>query len=130
MKQDSLLSNTVGAVLDPIVSIRRRVKIKPGETCIIAFTTSIANSKAEVISLAKKYSEFHNVNRVFELAWSQTQVDMKYLGIKSTQANLYQVMASKILFLNSTFKEREEYIKKVKRVNLLFGDMVFQEIYL
>ena len=115
MKQDSLLSNTVGAVLDPIVSIRRRVKIKPGETCVIAFTTSIASSKEEAISLAKKYSEFHNVNRVFELAWSHTQVDMKYLGIKSTQANLYQVLASKILFLNSTFKQREEYIKKVKK---------------
>ena len=115
MKKDSLLSNTVGAVLDPIVSIRRRVKIKPGETCIIAFTTAIANSKSEVINLAKKYSELHNVNRVFELAWSQTQVDMKYLGIKSTQANLYQVMASKILFLNSTFKERAEYIKAVKK---------------
>jgi len=115
MKQDSLLTNTVGAVLDPIVSIRRRVKIKPGETCVIAFTTSIASSKEEVISLAKKYSEFHNVNRVFELAWSHTQVDMKYLGIKSTQANLYQVLASKILFLNSTFKQREEYIKKVKK---------------
>ncbi len=115
MKQNSLLSNTVGAVLDPIMSIRRRVKIKPGETFIIVFTTSIANSKAEVISLAREYSEFHNINRVFELAWSQTQVDMKYLGIKSSQANLYQVMASKVLFLNSTFKQREEYIKKVKK---------------
>ncbi|MBU3189325.1 cyclic beta 1-2 glucan synthetase [Clostridium bowmanii] len=115
MKQDSILSNTVGAVLDPIISIRRRVKIKPGGTCIIAFTTSIASSRAEVIILAKKYSELHNVNRMFELAWSHTQVEMKYLGIKSTQANLYQVMASKILFLNSTFKDREEYIKKVKK---------------
>ncbi|WAG69542.1 cyclic beta 1-2 glucan synthetase [Clostridium sp. CF011] len=115
MKQDSILSNTVGAVLDPIVSMRRRVNIKPGETCIIAFTTSIADSKVEVISLAKKYSELHNVNAVFELAWSQTQVDMKYLGIKSSQANLYQVMASKILFLNSTFKQREENIKNVKK---------------
>ncbi|MBU3154285.1 GH36-type glycosyl hydrolase domain-containing protein [Clostridium estertheticum] len=115
MRGDLVLSNTVGAVLDPIVSIRRRVKIKPGETCIIAFTTSIANTKEEVISLAKKYSEFHNINRVFELAWSQTQVDMKYLGIKSTQANLYQVIASKILFLNSTFRQREKYIKNVKK---------------
>ena len=115
MREGSLLTNTVGAVLDPIISIRRRVKIKPGETCIIAFTTSIADSKDEVISLAKKYSEFHNVNRVFELAWSHTQVDMKYLGIKSTQANLYQVMASKILFMNSTFRQREEYIKKVSK---------------
>lgn len=115
MKRDSLLSNTVGAVLDPIISIRRRIKIKPGETCIIAFTTAIASSRSEVINLAKKYSELHNVNRVFELAWSQTQVDMKYLGIKSTQANLYQVMASKILFLNSTFKEREKYIREVKK---------------
>lgn len=115
MKRDSLLSNTVGAVLDPIISIRRRIKIKPGETCIIAFTTAIASSRAEVINLAKKYSELHNVNRVFELAWSQTQVDMKYLGIKSTQANLYQVIASKVLFLNSTFKEREKHIKEVKK---------------
>jgi cyclic beta-1,2-glucan synthetase len=115
MKNGSLLSNTVGAVLDPIMSLRRKIKIKPGETCIIAFTTAIADSKSEVISLAKKYSELHNVNRAFELAWSQTQVDMKYLGIKSTQANLYQVMASKILFLNSTFKEREEYIIKVSK---------------
>jgi len=115
MREGSLLTNTVGAVLDPIISIRRRVKIKPGETCVIAFTTSIANSKEEVINLAKKYSEFHNVDKVFELAWSHTQVDMKYLGIKSTQANLYQVMASKILFLNSTFRQREEYIKRVSK---------------
>ncbi|WP_291639232.1 glucoamylase family protein [Clostridium sp.] len=115
MKKNSILSNTVGAVLDPIVSIRRKVKIKAGETCVIAFTTAIASSKAEVISLAKKYSELHNVNRVFELAWSQTQVDMKYYGLKSTQANLYQVMASKILFLNSTYKERSGYIKNVKK---------------
>jgi len=115
MKEDSPLSNTVGAVLDPIVSIRRKVKIKAGETCIIAFTTAISNSKVEVINLAKKYSELHNVNRVFELAWTQTQVNMKYLGIKSTQANLYQVMASKILFLNSTYRLREEYIKGVKK---------------
>ncbi|MGK0466644.1 MAG: cyclic beta-1,2-glucan synthetase [Clostridium sp.] len=115
MMENSILSNTVGAVLDPIVSIRRRVKIKAGETCVIAFTTAIASSKDEVISLAKKYSELHNVNRVFELVWSQTQVDMKYYGLKSTQANLYQVMASKILFLNSTYKERSEYIKNVKK---------------
>ncbi|MGH4050704.1 MAG: GH36-type glycosyl hydrolase domain-containing protein [Clostridium sp.] len=112
MKTDAPLSNTVGAVLDPIISIRRRIKVKSGETCTIAITTSIASNKIEVISLAKKYSGFHNINRVFELAWSQTQVDMKYFGIKSTQANLYQVMASKILFLNSTYRLREEYIKK------------------
>ena len=115
MKQDSVLSNTVGAVLDPIISIRRKVKIRPGETCSIAFTTSVADSREEVIRLAKRYSELHNVNRVFELAWSQAQVEMKYLGIKSTQANLYQVMASKILFLNSTFRDREEYIKKINK---------------
>ncbi len=115
MNKESLLTNTVGAVLDPIVSLRRKIKVKAGESCVIAFTTSIGNSKGEVLALAKKYSEVHNVNRVFDLAWSQTQVDMKYLGIKSTQANLYQEMASRILFLNSTFKERGEYIKKVNK---------------
>lgn len=115
MDNDAPLKNTVGAVLDPIISIRRRVKIRPGKTCIVAYTTAVAESKAQAVELARKYKEMANVSRVFELAWTQTQVEMKYLGIKSTQANLYQLMASKILFLNSSLREREAQIKNIRR---------------
>lgn len=115
MENDAPLKNTVGPVLDPIISIRRRIKIKPGHTVRIAYTTAVADSKEEIIELAKKYEEIQNVNRVFELAWTQTQVEMKYLGIKSTQANLYQLMASKILFISDSLRERENYIKNIHK---------------
>ena len=73
--------------------MRRRVVLKSGESCQIAYTIAVADSKEEAIDLAKKYREFQNINRAFELAWTESQVEMKYMGIKSTQANLYQIMA-------------------------------------
>ncbi|WP_461206771.1 GH36-type glycosyl hydrolase domain-containing protein [Clostridium sp. DL1XJH146] len=115
MDGDTPLTNTVGAVIDPIISIRRRVRIKQGETCKIAFATAVGESKEGIIELARKYKEMNNIRRVFELAWTQSQVEMNYLGIKSPQANMYQVMASRIIFQNEMFKERSNIIKDVKR---------------
>lgn len=115
MDNDAQLNMTVGAVLDPIISMRIRIRIEKGETFKLAYTTAVADSKEEVIELAKKYSDMHNINRVFDLAWSGIQVEMKYLGIKSSQANIYQLMAAKILFLNTLFRERENYIKNITK---------------
>ncbi|WP_411679001.1 GH36-type glycosyl hydrolase domain-containing protein [Clostridium thailandense] len=115
MDNDAQLKMTVGAVLDPIISMRVRVKIENGETCQIAFATAVADSKEEVIQLAEKYSEMRNIDRVFELSWSGIQVEMKYLGIKSAQANLYQLMASRIIFLNTLFKNRADYIMNIRK---------------
>ncbi|WP_027625800.1 GH36-type glycosyl hydrolase domain-containing protein [Clostridium lundense] len=115
MEKDSPLTNTEGAVLDPILSIRIRVKMPPKETCKIAYITAVGESKEDVIRLARKYRDWNNVNRVFELAWTQSQVETRYLGINSSICNLYQSMASKVIFLNDTFKEREEYIKNINK---------------
>ena len=108
------LKNTAGDVLDPIISIRKKVKIHPGKTCNIYYINSISTSKDEVISTAEKYSKYHSLKRVFELARTQTQVEMSYMGIKSNQANIYQIMASRILFVNSSLKLRENYVKNIK----------------
>ncbi|MFD3155786.1 GH36-type glycosyl hydrolase domain-containing protein [Haloimpatiens sp. FM7330] len=115
MEKDIPLKNSVGTVLDPIMSIRRRVKIPKGQKCEVIYTIAFSHSRDEVIELAKKYNEYSNVDRSFKLAWAQAQLDMKYLAIKSTQANLYQLAASKILFLNSSFKNREQYIKRITK---------------
>ncbi|AKN32806.1 NdvB [Clostridium carboxidivorans P7] len=115
MENDVQLKMTCGAVLDPIISMRIKVRIEKGETCKIAFTTATTESREEAIELSKKYKDMHNVNRIFELSWTGIQVEMKYLGIKSSQANIYQLMASRILFLNTLFKGREEYIKNISK---------------
>ena len=113
MDNDAPLSNSSGAVLDPIFSMRVRIKIEGGKSFKIAYTTAAADSKEQCIKIAAKYREMHNISRVFELAWTQTAIEMKYLGIKSAQANLYQLMASKILFLNTLLRERADFIKNI-----------------
>ncbi|WMJ80575.1 glucoamylase family protein [Clostridium sp. MB40-C1] len=115
MEGDTPLQNTTGAVLDPIISMRKRIKIEPGKTCVIAYTTAVTDSRENAIEISSKYRDINNVNRVFELALTQNTVDMQYLSIKSPQANLYQVMASRILFLSPLCEKRAQYIMNVKR---------------
>jgi len=43
--EDRPLSNTTGAVLDPVFSLRRRVRIPPGETVRCSFSTIVARSR-------------------------------------------------------------------------------------
>lgn len=112
---DSPLKNTVGTVLDPVLSLRRKLKISSGESCRITYITGIGNSREEVIDLCRKYREVNNIKRAFELALTQAKLEMKYMGIKSSQANLYQLMASRILFLNGSYRDRENYILNIKR---------------
>ncbi|MDD7795706.1 GH36-type glycosyl hydrolase domain-containing protein [Clostridium sp. 'White wine YQ'] len=115
MENGAPLTNTTGAVLDPIISMRVRLEIKAGETAKVAFTSALGNSREDAIELAKKYSQMFNVKRIFEMALTQTHLEMKYLDIKSTQGNLYQYMASKILFINQSLREREKYIKEIRK---------------
>src|ERR1700723_617041 len=48
------LSNTAGTVLDPVLALRRRVRIEPGETAHIAFWTGIGANRAQALSLVDK----------------------------------------------------------------------------
>ena len=115
IKNNIMLTNTVGAVLDPIISLRKRVKVKPKSSCKIHFLTSFSYDREELIEVSRKYSEVESINKLYSLSFEYCQKEMKNLNIKSTQGNLYQQLASKILFLNSSYREREEHIIKLNK---------------
>ncbi|WP_125154038.1 GH36-type glycosyl hydrolase domain-containing protein [Clostridium rectalis] len=115
MENNEPLSNTIGAVLDPIISLRVRIKLPPKSSTKVAYVMGMADSKEEVIKLSEKYREWGNINRTFELGLTQSILETRYLGIKSSMANLYQKMASNIIFLNSSMRKREMYIQSIKK---------------
>ena len=80
------LSNTVGAVLDPIFSLRRRVRLAPGATARVAFWTLVAPSRSEALDLADKHHDPAAFERAVTLAWTQAQVQLHHLGIDSDEA--------------------------------------------
>ncbi len=114
MDNEANLKSSLGPVLDPIISIRTRVRLKAKENCIVAYTTAFCNSKEEGIKIAEKYRNIDNVKNAFNLSWSHSNLEMKHLGIRSTAANMYQYIVSNILFINRNMKERENYIKYIK----------------
>ena len=114
MDNDSALSNTTGIVLDPIMSLRTKLKIKAGEECEIYYITAVGESKNEVLNLQAKYSNTKVIEKVSESYNYSSQLELKYIGIKSAQANIYQSLASYILFLHSGRENRENFIKDIK----------------
>ncbi len=94
----SQLSNSEGFVLDPIFSIRHKVVIKPGQRVQVSFITAIGDNRDSVLELMKKYSDISATHRVLDLAWTYAQLDLRHLRIHQEEAQLFQKLASYILF--------------------------------
>jgi cyclic beta-1,2-glucan synthetase len=104
------LSNTVGAVLDPIVSLRRRVRLPPGVTVRVAFSTLVASSRAEALGLAEKYGDTATFDRAATLAWTQAQVQLHHLGIGPDEAHLFQSLATRVLYSDRTLRSSPDLL--------------------
>jgi cyclic beta-1,2-glucan synthetase len=106
------LSNTVGPVLDPIFSLRCRVKLPPGATGRVAFWTLIAPSRAEVLSLVDKHRSAMAFDRAMTLAWTQAQVQLFHLGIAAGEANVFQRLANRVLYSDPALRPPSEALKQ------------------
>ena len=102
--EDRPLSNTVGAVLDPIFSLRRRVLIKPNQTVSISFSTAVAESHEEARRLADKYHDPNTFEREAALAWTRSQVELRHLNLDAEDAHLFQRLAARILYSDPSLR--------------------------
>ncbi|MEI8215943.1 MAG: glucoamylase family protein [Eubacteriales bacterium] len=105
------LSNTVGAVLDPVFSLRTRLDIKPGQTVRVYYATIIEESRESLMEQLEKYSTVVNCNAAFWLALARSQVEAKYLNIKAQEMELFQSMISHLIFDSPLRIRNEEQIK-------------------
>lgn len=108
------LKNSEGYVLDPIFSIRRTITLQPGERAQIAFITAIADSEEAAIELMKKYGDIEASHRALEMAWAHAQLELRHLRIHQEEAQLFQKLASHILYPHSQLRPFPERLKKNK----------------
>jgi cyclic beta-1,2-glucan synthetase len=106
------LSNTAGAVLDPIFSLRRRVRLAPGTTVRVTFTTLVAPSREAALSLADKYRDPSAFERAAAMAWTQAQVQLRHQGITPEEANLFQRLANRVLFSDPSLRAPVEVLQR------------------
>ena len=104
MASDSPLAGTVGAVLDPIFALRQRVRIPAGRQACVTVWTVVADSREAVLDLVDRHRQPTAYNRATMLAWTQAQIQLRHLGITSDEANLYQSLASHIIYANTVLR--------------------------
>jgi cyclic beta-1,2-glucan synthetase len=102
--EDRPLSNTTGAVLDPVFSLRQRVRLQPNQTARCSFSTAVARSREEAVALADKYHDPNIFERELRLAWTKAQVEMSHLKIDAEEAHLFQRLAARIVYSDPSLR--------------------------
>ncbi|MGE0865243.1 MAG: glucoamylase family protein, partial [Vicinamibacterales bacterium] len=90
------LSGTTGFVLDPILSLRQRVRIAPGESARLCFATGIAPDRETARALAQTYRDPTTASRTLALALAHSQSTRRHMDISSDDAVLFERLASRV----------------------------------
>ncbi len=98
------LSGTTGAVLDPILSLRTRLRLAPGGFARVSFTTGVAGDEAGARECAQKYHDHGIAARAFALAYTQAQMSQRHLGISAAQARLTERLGSRVFFSDASLR--------------------------
>lgn len=97
LQQPGKLSNRAGSVLDPVLSIRQRVRLIPGVPVVIDMAYGISDTRVQSLALMEKYRDRHIADRVFDIARSHSQVVLRQLNAGEDDAALFNRLASAVL---------------------------------
>jgi cellobiose phosphorylase len=92
------LSNTVGPVLDPVVSLRRAVTLRPGESACMDFVLGMSEHRDGAVAVVEKYHSVRMADRTLDLAWTHSQVTLRQLNISEAEAQLFLRLASSLIY--------------------------------
>jgi cyclic beta-1,2-glucan synthetase len=98
------LSNTAGTVLDPVLALRRRVKIAPGETARVAFWLGVGASRAQALALVDRHREAAAFERAKALARTHAEGQLRTLGLDADAAERCQRIANRVLYADSSLR--------------------------
>ncbi|HJU90283.1 MAG TPA: glucoamylase family protein [Gemmatimonadaceae bacterium] len=112
LETDGPLSGTTGAVLDPIFALRTRLRLAPGQSASVAFTTLVASTRERAFELASRYHDSHSAQRALELAWTSTQIELRELNITPADAALFQELAGHLFYSSPSVRAPQEELKR------------------
>ena len=105
------LTDTTGIVLDPIMSISKKVKINPKEQVEIYYITAITHNKDDAIDILNKYDDINSINMARELSKTKSKTEIGYLSLNHSNIKLYEDLLPYLFY--------SEENNKIRYVNLL-----------
>ena len=112
MSSPSPLSGSEGPVLDPIVAIRCPITLDPETSVTVNIVTGVGENRDMCMHLVEKYQDRHLADRVFELAWTHSQVLLRQINATETDVQFYGRLAASVIYANSTLRGDSSLILK------------------
>jgi cyclic beta-1,2-glucan synthetase len=99
-------------VLDPIFSLRTRVRLERGQSASVAFTTLVATSREKAFELADRYHDSHAAQRALDLAWTTARIEIQELDLTPADAAVFQDLAGFLLYPSPVLRApRDELLR-------------------
>ena len=111
----AVLSDSEGSVLDPIVAIRCRITLDPEQSVTVDVVTGVAEDRDGCLRLVEKYRDRRLADRVFDLAWTHSQVMLRQLDASQADAQLYERLAGSILYATPALRADPGVLAKNRR---------------
>jgi cyclic beta-1,2-glucan synthetase len=115
MQNISPLSNTVGSVLDPIISLRRNVTLPPHGSAIIDIVLGATENREAALALVEKYQNTRMAERAFDLAWTHSQVTLRQLNATEGEAQIYGRLASALIYADPARRANPGVLRNNRR---------------
>jgi cyclic beta-1,2-glucan synthetase len=115
MAHPGRLSDSQGAVLDPAAAIRRRIVLEPEQSVTIDLVLGAAETREAALLLIDKYQDLHLADRVFDLAWTHSQVALRQLNASESDAQIYSRLAGFVIHANSYLRADASILAKNQR---------------
>ena len=115
LQQVSTLSNTMGPVLDPIVSVRYSFELDQEETFSFDVLMGMTETKEDCQQLLDKYQDRQMRDRAFELSWTHSQVILRQINASESDAQLFGKMAGAVIYANPYWRADPSIISRNRR---------------
>jgi hypothetical protein len=115
LERDARLTGSSGSVLDPIVAIRHRIRLQPGQTVHVDFVTGVGSNREHCLQLVDKYHDRHLADRVIDLAWTHSQVSLRQINISEAEAQTYARLAGRMLYSHAVLRADAQLVLRNRR---------------
>jgi cyclic beta-1,2-glucan synthetase len=108
------LSGTVGTVLDPIFSLRRRVIVAPGASARVAFWTLVAETREAVLELGRVLRGAGAAEAALASATARASQERIRLGLEAEDADRYARLAAPCFYADPVHRAAPEVLARAR----------------
>ncbi len=112
---DAVLSGSEGSVLDPIVAIRCRITLAPEQVVTIDMVTGVSANRDDCSGLIDKYRDRRLADRVFDLAWTHSQVVRRQINASQSDAQIYERLAGLVVYAHASLRADPQILLQNRR---------------